>query len=67
MSISGRRFRLEENQRYLLQTTTSFVDWVAGLAERNCVSRQTRDTVTAPNAWQPLTNITLGPSPTVIQ
>ena len=28
---------------------------------------ESRDTVTGTNAWQPLTNITLGPSPTVIQ
>jgi hypothetical protein len=25
------------------------------------------DTLTGTNAWQPLTNLTLGPSPTVIQ
>jgi hypothetical protein len=28
---------------------------------------ESRDTVTGTNAWQPLTNITLGPNPTVIQ
>lgn len=28
---------------------------------------ESRDTVTGTNAWQPLTNITLGPSPTVMQ
>jgi hypothetical protein len=28
---------------------------------------ESRDAVTGTNAWQPLTNITLGPSPTVIQ
>jgi hypothetical protein len=28
---------------------------------------ESRDTVTGANAWQPLTNVTLGSSPTVIQ
>jgi hypothetical protein len=31
------------------------------------VPRQTRDTVTGPNAWQPLTNVTLGASPVIVQ